>query len=147
MTPVQAEALALIRADLADARVKGAGWLKPSHVMAHCEIESSWRPGADSADGLGSIGLMQVLPATARLVGVAGDQAEPANSILAGMRWLSLCHAALRHWFGEEPPPGSVVAAYNEGPGNVEKGNPDDEYVSAWRAAQAKWAFVDGENP
>lgn len=142
MTPLQQECLALIRADMNDARVRGAGWLRSSYVMAHIEIECSWQP-RPSSDGLGSLGVMQVLPSTARAMGVSGDQRESANSILAGMRYLSACRAILMHWSREWPEYELVCAAYNEGPGNVERGRSDSVYVNRWRTAQAKWAFVD----
>jgi soluble lytic murein transglycosylase-like protein len=143
MTPYQQKCLGLIKANLNDPRVLGASFgLKPSYVMAHIEVECSWRP-RESTDGLGSYGPMQVLPATARLMGVPGDQRDDANSILAGMRWLSACHGILKHWYGHEPPYRDVCMAYNEGPGNVEKGRTVENYYRAWLHAQAKWAGVD----
>ena len=145
MTPLQQDCLALVQGYLGDSRVNGDGWLAPSFVFAHIEIESAWNPSVVSTDGAGSIGLMQVLPATARDMGVAGDQAVPANSLLAGMRYLSACRAILTHWFGEEPDYALIAAAYNEGPGNVEKGRPDDAYVAKWRDAQALWTDFDNE--
>ena len=143
LTPLQQECLQLIKADMNDPRVRGQGWLRPSFVMAHCEIECSWRP-RPSTDGLGSLGAMQVLPATAKSMGVPGPQSDTANSILAGMRYLAACMATLRHWLGGKQPPYRLVCiAYNEGPGNVEKGHPDTPYYSEWVVAQKKWAWVD----
>lgn len=144
MTPFQQTCLGIIRADLSDTKVNGVGWLRPSYVMAHIETECDWEP-RPSTDGRGSRGPMQVLPTTARQMGVTGDQSLPTYSILAGMRYLSACRAILTHWFGEVPAYILVCAAYNEGPGNVERGRSDTAYVARWTAAQRKWAFVDQE--
>ena len=37
-----------------------------------------------------------------------------------------------------------VCVAYNEGPGNVLKGEPDTAYWLKWNAAQHGYSFVDG---
>lgn len=146
MTPTtfQQECLSMIRGYMADSRVKGAGWLRPSYVAAHIEVESGWNPSIHSTDGFGSIGLMQLLASTARDMGVHGDQRLPANSILGGMRYLSACRHILAGWFGGEPDYKLICAAYNEGPGNVERGRADDAYAEKWYEAQQRWAFVDG---
>jgi soluble lytic murein transglycosylase-like protein len=86
MTELQTQCLHIVENLLKGEFAASASILKPSYVMAHCEIESSWRPDVLSSDGFGSRGLVQVLPETAREMGVSGSQAVPANSILAGMR-------------------------------------------------------------
>ena len=146
LTPLQQECLQLIKTDMNDPRVRGQGWLRPSFVFAHIQIESDWDPDVLAADfeTTGSVGLMQVTRQTAKAVGVPGDQKVPANSILAGMRYLAACMATLRHWLGGKQPPYRLVCiAFNEGPGNVEKGRPDTPYYTTWLAAQKKWAWVD----
>lgn len=140
MTPIQQEALGIINGLLL--RAAFAGWCKPSFVMAHCEIESDWDASVHSADGLGSIGLCQVLPGHGGPMGVHGDQSVPANSILAGMLYMAACHRTLG-----DPYYPNCVEAYNEGIGNVERHRPDPAYAARWKTAQAKWAYVDEGAP
>ena len=68
-----------------------AGQGLPSEVAhAVIEIESNFKPGAIGRDG--EIGLMQVLPSTARLMGFRGtneDLADPATNMKYGVRYLS----------------------------------------------------------
>ncbi|PBB20489.1 lytic transglycosylase [Mesorhizobium sp. WSM4313] len=61
-------------------------------VLAHAvmEIESGFDPGVHGADG--EIGLMQVMPATARMLGFRGsldELGEPATNIALGVRYLA----------------------------------------------------------
>ncbi|WP_411962207.1 lytic transglycosylase domain-containing protein [Mesorhizobium sp. CA4] len=61
-------------------------------VLAHAvmEIESGFDPGVRGADG--EIGLMQVMPATARMLGFRGsfdELGEPATNIALGVRYLA----------------------------------------------------------
>lgn len=150
MTPItqlQADCLAFIHF-LLNGELQSLGALyKPSGIMAHIEIESSWQPEVgDHVDSFGSAGLMQVLPATAIQMGVRGSMLLPQNSILAGMRYLENCRKILSHYHishGGSLQITDVVAAYNEGPGNVMKGRQDPHYVAAWEAAQKRWAYVD----
>lgn len=147
MTPLQADCLAYIQFLFASEMKPLSAIYKPSGIMAHIEIESSWQPDVgDHVDSFGSAGLMQVLPATAVQMGVKGSMLDPANSILAGMRYLQNCQTIVGHY--REKAGGhllieDLVAAYNEGPGNVMRGRQDPRYVTAWRTAQAKWADVD----
>lgn len=152
MTPLQQECLGTIRRLIAaDPRYAG-GWLKPSFVMAHAEVESAWQPAIKAADfaTTGSVGLMQVTVATLAMVGMAGkDQTVPSNSIEAGMRDIAWCRHALVQHFGAASSETAycpyIVAGYNEGIGNVFKGYRDLAYVDRWRPVQAQWAFVDQE--
>ena len=146
MTPLQQNCLTAIRVLLGHDQRYAGGWLHPSYVMAHIEIESGWNPDAVSADGLGSIGLMQVLPSTCAAVGMGAgwDQRVPANSIEAGMRYLAFCRHALDLHFGAGSVSYETIAeAYNEGIGNAIRGRPDSAYVVRWNGAQRKWAFAD----
>ena len=85
-------------------------------VMAMIEVESSFRPGVVSVDGHGSVGLMQVLPATARLLQMPGDQSDAQYSIETGVKFLRYSYGVLLRRFGEVPPRRWIIAAYNAGP-------------------------------
>jgi len=79
-------------------------------IRAVIETESSWRASATSRAG--AIGLMQLMPATARSLGVA-DAFDPRQNILGGTRYLRI----LANKFA-----GDIVltlAAYNAGEGRV----------------------------
>lgn len=61
-------------------------------VLAHAvmEIESGFDPGVQGADG--EVGLMQVMPATARMLGFRGsldDLSAPAANIALGVKYLA----------------------------------------------------------
>lgn len=61
-------------------------------VLAHAvmEIESGFNPDVQGADG--EVGLMQVMPATARMLGFRGsldDLSAPATNIALGVRYLA----------------------------------------------------------
>ncbi len=61
-------------------------------VLAHAvmEIESDFDPGVHGADG--EVGLMQVMPATARMLGFRGsldELGEPATNIALGVKYLA----------------------------------------------------------
>lgn len=131
--------------------VAGKPWLPISYVMAHVRIESGWNPGIVSTDGLGSIGLMQVLPATVQQMIDEGfipvtkaDQTAPANSLATGIAYIEWCRTYLMHAWGF----GTVLyhpvcEAYNEGVGSVVDGRTDPRYWWKWSIAQQGYAFVD----
>ena len=126
--------------------VKDLPWLPPSYVMAHVRIESGWDPGIQSSDGLGSVGLMQLLPATAGQMGFdPAGQGDPAQSLAAGIAYLAwLRRELMRAWgFQETILYRPICVAYNEGPGNVLRGRRDERYWLKWAAAQQGYAFVD----
>lgn len=127
-------------------------WLPVSYVMAHARIESGWNPTIVSTDGRGSIGLMQVLPATVQqmideglLPATKADQTAPANSLATGIAYLGWCRSYLmRVWgFQNTIAYAPVCRSYNEGVGNVTAGRPDDAYYLKWSSAQCGYAFVD----
>lgn len=89
------------------ARVTGveSNWLRAVILQ-----ESAGRANAVSRKG--AAGLMQLMPATARSLGVR-DVFEPAQNIMAGARYL-------RSLFDRYGDPKLALAAYNAGPGRVE---------------------------
>ena len=78
--------------------------------MAVIAVESGWNPRAVSRAG--ALGLMQLMPATARDMYVA-DIFDPAQNIEGGARYLRL----LQDRFGGDLE--KVLAAYNAGPERV----------------------------
>ena len=84
----------------------------PALVRAVIHAESGFNPAARSRKG--AIGLMQLMPATAREVGVA-DALVPTQNIAGGTRYLS---GLLRRFGGNLT---YAVAAYNAGPEAVRK--------------------------
>lgn len=89
------------------ARVHG---VSPALVKAVIKAESGFNPHAVSS--VGAVGLMQVMPETARRVGVQ-DPSDPHLNILAGVKYLK---TLLDMFEGDEV---LAVAAYNSGPGKV----------------------------
>lgn len=79
-------------------------------VAAVVEVESNFHPLAESNKG--ALGLMQVLPSTAGLFGIA-DLGNPTANLEAGTRYLG----SLLELYGGDLR--LALAAYNAGPGNV----------------------------
>ena len=86
--------------------------LDPYLVAAVVREESSYYPRAVSRAG--ARGLMQLMPATARLLAPAGDLDDPAFNIQLGTRFL----ASLLREFND---PRLALAAYNAGPTRVKQ--------------------------
>lgn len=74
--------------------------------------ESAWNPKARSNKG--AIGLAQLMPATARSLGV--NPRDPAQNLEGGARYLATQYRKFGSWR-------LALAAYNAGPGAVEKYN------------------------
>lgn len=85
----------------------------PILVKALIQVESGYRPTARSPRG--AVGLMQIMPATAREYNVR-NPFDPKANIEAGVKHLK----ALLDRFGGERTE-LALAAYNAGPGAVEK--------------------------
>jgi soluble lytic murein transglycosylase-like protein len=102
----------------------GGYTIDPSLVLAFARIETRFQPNAVSP--VGAVGLMQLMPATARAIGGKGADDEdrlfePSYNMTLGQRFI----ARLLDRYN-----GSIVqlaAAYNAGPGKV----------TAWTAARA----------
>lgn len=112
-----------------------------SVVFAVMEIESGFRETVHSTDGLGSIGLMQVLPSTAREMGVYGPQSDPDLSILAGMRYLSACARVLK--LNDMFTVHGMVQAYNVGAAGYVRGRRNGVYLRKFLRAHDRWLYLD----
>lgn len=93
------------------ARAAEAARVSDDLVAAIAWVESRYRPAARSPSG--AIGLMQLMPATARDVGV--DPHDPAANLAGGAAYL---RALLDRFDGDLV---KALAAYNAGPAAVER--------------------------
>lgn len=85
--------------------------LPPELVAAMVQTESDFRPRLVSHKS--AQGLMQIVPSTARILGIA-NPFDPEQNIAAGTRY----YRRLLNRFGDER---LALAAYNAGEGNVER--------------------------
>ena len=99
----------------------GGYTIDPALVLAFVRIETRFQPGAVSP--VGAMGLMQIMPGTARLLGGSSAEDElldPSYNMTLGQRYIAKLLKSYN---------GSIVqtaAAYNAGPGKV----------TAWTAAR-----------
>ena len=85
--------------------------LHPALLEALVWQESRWHPGAVSRKG--AIGLTQLMPGTARELGV--DPRDPSANLMGGARYL---RSLIDHFDGDLV---KALAAYNSGVGRVER--------------------------
>lgn len=99
--------------------------VSPALVLAVMIVESNGTPDAKSKAG--AVGLMQLMPATAKRFGVT-DRTDPAQSIAGGVKYLQF----LLGEFGGDAL--LAAAAYNAGEGAVRRagGVPDYEETRAY---------------
>lgn len=96
---------------VADASASTHGLVTPNEIAAMASIESSWNPNAKSEAG--AVGLMQVMPETARdLLGGDADLTDPQVNLQIGAKYMSFLKQSFKD-------PRLVAAAYNYGAGNV----------------------------
>jgi soluble lytic murein transglycosylase-like protein len=88
--------------------------LSPGFVKSVVAAESGFR--ADAISRKGAIGLMQLMPSTARDYGA--DPRDPQQNVEAGTRYLRDLLLKYQH---DEYPVIRALAAYNAGPGTVDR--------------------------
>ena len=111
-TTVQANLSQLLQMEAAIHKYSRAYGVDENLVWAVVRRESGFNPAAVSPKG--AMGLMQLMPGTAALLGVS-DPFDPEQNIAGGIKYLVIC---LKQFHGDV---GLALAAYNAGPDNVAK--------------------------
>lgn len=90
--------------------------------------ESGWNPGAKSHKG--ALGLAQLMPQTAKLLGV--NPHDPIENLEGGARYLSWQYRKFKSW-------PLALAAYNAGPKAVEKHGGIPPYAETQNYVKVIW--------
>jgi soluble lytic murein transglycosylase-like protein len=109
--------------------------LDPALLRGLVRQESGFDPSARS--GAGAVGLTQLMPATARGLGVT-DPTDPAQSLEGGATYLK---QQLDRFGGDAA---KALAAYNAGPGAVQKFGGVPPYAETQKYVQNVLAFAAG---
>lgn len=89
--------------------------LEPAFIKAVVHVESAFNPSAVSHAG--AMGLMQLMPGTAKIYNLQPHQFDPKSNLVAGIRHMHM----LMNRYGEDKK--LSLAAYNAGEGAVSKYN------------------------
>ncbi len=113
-TTVKTPSVRRLMANIDDVIFKAAAayGVDPALIAAIIQVESSFNPYARSPQG--AMGLMQLMPSTARSLGV-GAPFDPVQNVFGGTKYVRELLDLFR---------GNIhlaLAAYNAGPGNVQK--------------------------
>lgn len=117
---------------------KKNGWehIPDALTLATIDTESSFVPDAIREEANdNSYGLMQILYGTARDMGFRGDPEDllnPETNIFYGTKYQAWLYKRYSDW-------DAVIHAYNEGPGNYDKGKRVYTYYSRIMARWTKW--------
>ena len=129
---------ARIEAAVRDAALRYA--VDPALIRAVIRHESAFDP--DAVSHKGAMGLMQLMPATAREFGVVCPF-EPRENVMAGSLYLRRLHDRFGRW-------PLALAAYNAGPRRVEARQVPEEtrryvrlVVASWRPRLLAWIELD----
>jgi len=100
-------------------------------LRATAYVESRWNPTAGS--GKGAVGVLQLMPETAKNLGVT-DRTDPKQNIEGGAKFLASLYKKAGSW-------SVALAAYNWGPGNVfgTSDKPPQMYSAQWPAATQQY--------
>ena len=103
--------------------------VEPKLVRSVIRHESDFDP--DAVSHAGAMGLMQLMPETARKLGVVCPH-EPRENVLAGTRYLRELYLEFGRW-------PEAIAAYNAGPARVSRGQIPQETRVYVRRVIASW--------